>query len=152
MTLTASWWMCADRFTDGARDGWHLHQETRDAARSCTAWKNLSGFNDDWKLSTAWVQSLGGKAEYDEVKGKFVEIYWGKNGKGKVAREKWLLPRASLRRLAKPRRTRDFYRARVGPRLITRWTAARSREFFRQIVTAEDVSRQSPIPKGCSKS
>ena len=24
-------------------------------------WKNLSGYNDDWKLSTAWVQSLGRK-------------------------------------------------------------------------------------------
>ena len=30
-------------------------------------WKNRSGFNDDWKLSTAWVQSLGGKNEYDET-------------------------------------------------------------------------------------
>ena len=78
-------------------------------------WKNLSGYNDDWKLSTAWVQSLGGKFEYEEVKRKFIEIYWGKNGKrGNVKREKWLLPRAGLRRLGEARGTGTFYRAGVG--------------------------------------
>ena len=64
-------------------------------------WKNRSGFNDDWKFSTAWVQSLGGKNEYDEVKSKFVELYWGREGSGNVSREKWLLSSAQLRRLAK---------------------------------------------------
>ena len=64
-------------------------------------WKNRPGFNDDWKLSTAWVKALGRDIEYEEVKRKFVELYWGKNGKGNVAQEKWLLPPANLRRLSK---------------------------------------------------
>ncbi len=48
-------------------------------------WKSQSGFNDDWKLSTAWVHSLGGKAPYEEVKSKFVQLYWGQQRDGKRA-------------------------------------------------------------------
>lgn len=38
-------------------------------------WKNRPGFNDDWKLAHRWVQALGGKFTYGEVKLKFQEIY-----------------------------------------------------------------------------
>ena len=62
------------------------------------SWKSRPGFNDDWKLSTAWVQSLGGTQTYDEVKNKFVELYWGKNGRpGNVAGEKSLSSTSSNR-------------------------------------------------------
>src|ERR1700677_652121 len=85
--------------------------------RELHRWKNRPGFNDDWKLSTAWVNALGKKIEYDEVKGKFVEIYWGKNGKGNGTREKWLLPAANLRRsISSP--------AGSDGSLITLWIAA----------------------------
>jgi HAD superfamily phosphatase len=111
-------------------------------------WKNLSGYNDDWKLSTAWVQSLGGKFEYEEVKRKFVEIYWGKNGKrGTVAREKWLLPRASLRRLSK-RAELAIFTGRVWQELDYTLDRCKTREFFQQIVTAEDVKQLKPSPEG----
>ena len=110
-------------------------------------WKNQSGFNDDWKLSTAWVQSLGGKFEYDEVKRKFVELYWGEDGKGNVAREKWLLPRTSLRRLAGQAEL-ALFTGRV--RLETDYTLdrCRVREFFSRIVTVEDVRKPKPDPEG----
>ncbi len=114
-------------------------------------WKNRSGFNDDWKLSTAWVKSLGGKNGYDEVKKKFVELYWGEGGKGgNVTREKWLLPRASLRRLAK-RAELALFTGRV--RMETDYTLERCRvgEFFRQIVTVEDVAKPKPDPEGLLK-
>jgi HAD superfamily hydrolase (TIGR01548 family) len=110
-------------------------------------WKNQSGFNDDWKLSTAWVQSLGGKFEYDEVKRKFVELYWGKNGKGNVAREKWLLPRVRLRRLAS-RAELALFTGRVRQEADYTLDRCRVREFFRQIVTVEDVQRPKPDPEG----
>jgi len=114
------------------------------------AWKNKSGFNDDWNLSTAWVRSLGGKSEYDEVKRKFVELYWGRNGKGNVAREKWLLSRTSLRRLAS-RAELALFTGRV--RLEADYTLdrCRVREFFRQIVTVEDVQKPKPDPEGLLK-
>jgi len=110
-------------------------------------WKNQSGFNDDWKLSTAWVHALGGTAEYDEVKKKFEELYWGRDGKGNVASERWLLPRASLRRLA-GRADLALFTGRV--RKETDYTLDRCgvREFFRHVVTAEDVVRPKPDPEG----
>jgi HAD superfamily phosphatase len=113
-------------------------------------WKNRSGFNDDWKLSTAWVQSLGGKFEYDEVKRKFVELYWGKNGKGNVSREKWLLPRATLRRLAS-RAELALFTGRVRAEADYTLDRCRVREFFHSIVTVEDVRRPKPDAEGLLK-
>ena len=113
-------------------------------------WKSKSGFNDDWKLSTAWVQSLGGKQSYDEVKAKFVELYWGANGKGNVAYEKWLLPRASLRRLSK-RAELALFTGRVRAETDYTLDRCRVREYFRQVVTVEDVARPKPDPEGLLK-
>jgi HAD superfamily hydrolase (TIGR01548 family) len=113
-------------------------------------WKNRSGFNDDWKLSHAWVRMLGGNFEYEEVKRKFVEIYWGKNGSGNASREKWLLPRATLRRLAKAAELAIFT-GRIRRELdytLDRWKV---REYFRQIMTVEDVTRPKPDPEGLLK-
>ena len=114
-------------------------------------WKNRSGFNDDWKLSTAWVQSLGGAQQYDEVKKKFVELYWGANGqRGNVDYEKWLLPRTVLRRLARHAEL-ALFTGRV--RMETDYTLDRLglREFFTRIVTAEDVDKPKPDPEGLLK-
>jgi HAD superfamily phosphatase len=113
-------------------------------------WKSQSGFNDDWKLSTAWVQSLGGKFEYSEVKKKFLEFYWGSGGDGYVSREKWLLPRSSLRRLAAEAELAIFT-GRV--RMEADYTLDRRkvREFFRTIVTVEDVKRPKPDSEGLLK-
>jgi HAD superfamily phosphatase len=115
-------------------------------------WKNRSGFNDDWKLSTAWVHSLGGSAEYEEVKRKFVELYWGHNGdgRGNVAREKWLLPRASLRRLVRWAEL-ALFTGRVRKELDFTLDRGRVREFFTHIVTAEDVVHPKPHPEGLLK-
>ncbi len=112
-------------------------------------WKNRSGFNDDWKLSTAWVQSLGGTALYDDVKRKFEEFYWGPNGNGSgnVAKEKWLLPRASMRRLAR-RAELALFTGRVRRELDYTLDRCRVREFFGHIVTAEDVQHPKPHPEG----
>jgi len=113
-------------------------------------WKNQPGFNDDWKLSTAWVQKLGGKFEYAEVKRRFLELYWGKNGDGNVAREKWLLPRAGLQRLAK-RAELAIFTGRVRAELDYTLDHSGVHEFFRQIVTVEDVSKPKPDPEGLLK-
>lgn len=112
-------------------------------------WKNQSGFNDDWKLSTAWVHSLGGSAEYEEVKRKFVELYWGDNGTGtgNVTREKWLLPRPNLRRLA-GRAELALFTGRVRKELDYTLDHCRVREYFAHIVTAEDVEHPKPHPEG----
>ncbi len=116
--------------------------------RELQKWKNQSGYNDDWKLSTAWVRSLGGKQEYDEVKRKFIELYWGANGDGgNVEREKWLLPRPQLRRLA-ARAELAIFTGRVRKELDFTLERCCVREFFGRIVTAEDVGKPKPDPEG----
>lgn len=110
-------------------------------------WKNRPGFNDDWKLSHIWVRSLGGDFKYEEVKRRFQEIYWGKNGSGNVAHEKWLLSKSSLRRLAESAELAIFT-GRTRRELdytLDRWKV---RGFFKQIVTVEDVQRGKPDPEG----
>jgi HAD superfamily hydrolase (TIGR01548 family) len=113
-------------------------------------WKNKSGYNDDWKLSTAWVHALGGEAEYDEVKKKFVELYWGKGGEGNVKNEKWLLPSASLRRLAR-RSELALFTGRTKDELEYTLARCACRELFQQIVTVEDVRLPKPDPEGLLK-
>jgi HAD superfamily phosphatase len=113
-------------------------------------WKNRPGYNDDWKLSTAWVQSLGGKQQFDEVKTKFLEFYWGKNGDGNAAREKWLLGRPALRRLGKKAELAIFT-GRVWQELDYTLDRYKTRDFFRQIMTVEEVSKPKPDPEGLIK-
>jgi HAD superfamily hydrolase (TIGR01548 family) len=114
-------------------------------------WKNSPGFNDDWKLSHAWVSQLGVKLDYEEVKRRFVEIYWGSNGKnGNVRHEKWLLSRTTLKRLAKIAPLAVFT-GRVYQELdytLDRWKV---RDCFEEIVTVEDVSKSKPDPEGLLK-
>ena len=114
-------------------------------------WKNRPGFNDDWKLSHAWVNQLGKDLSYEEVKRRFVEIYWGKNGSdGNVRREKWVLPRASLRRITKLAPL-ALFTGRVHKELdytLDRWKV---RDYFEQIVTVEEVSKPKPDPEGLVK-
>ncbi len=122
----------------------------RVTSRQLHQWKNRPGFNDDWKLSTAWVNDLGFDVPYDTVKAKFVELYWGKNGKGYANGEKWLFPKPVLRRLRKVaelaiftgrvHREMDFTLDRVGVRNL-----------FDLIVTADDVKHGKPAPDGLLK-
>src|SRR5580704_2862250 len=96
----------------------------RVSRRELHRWKNRPGFNDDWKLSTAWV-----------------------NAKGNAAREKWLLPAANLRRLAKLAEL-SVFTGRVRRELdytLDRWKV---RDFFQKIVSVENVKRPKPAPDG----
>jgi len=115
--------------------------------RELHRWKNQPGYNDDWKLSTAWVQSLGKNYSYDEVKRKYVELYWGNNSDGNVRREKWLLPLANLRRLTKVAELAIFT-GRVRQELNYTLDRSKVRELFSHIVTAEDVAQGKPHPEG----
>lgn len=110
-------------------------------------WKNRPGFNDDWKLSHAWVRSLGGKFEYEEVKRKFVELYWGKNSRGNVSREKWLLPHATLQRLSRIAKLAIFT-GRIRRELDYTLDLWKVRKYFQQIVTVENVTQPKPHPEG----
>ena len=111
------------------------------------AWKNRPGFNDDWKLSHAWVNALGTRAKFEDVKRKFIELYWGENGSGNVRKEKWLLPSANLRRLSKTAELAIFT-GRVKWELDHTFDRLKIRQFFTKIVTVESVREPKPSPEG----
>lgn len=110
-------------------------------------WKSRSGYNDDWVLSTAWVKSLGGNAEYPEVKQKFIEYYWGTNGPGNVSREKWLLPKPVMTKLSKKAEL-ALFTGRTRKELDYTLDLLKLRKFFKTIVTVEDVTKPKPDPEG----
>jgi phosphoglycolate phosphatase-like HAD superfamily hydrolase len=64
-----------------------------------------------------------------------------------VSREKWLLPRSSLRRLAAVSELAIFT-GRVRAEADYTFDRRKVREFFRTIVTVEDVERPKPDPEG----
>ena len=110
-------------------------------------WKNRSGFNDDWITSHAWIRELGGRQSFEVVKQKFQEIYWGENFDGNVSRERWLLPPAVLRRLAK-RAEVSVFTGRTYQELNHTLDKFKVRDLFHRIATVEDVKKGKPDPEG----
>lgn len=110
-------------------------------------WKNKPGFNDDWKLSHVWVNKLGVKKSFEEVKKKFEDIYWGVEAPGNVKREKWLLSKPALQRL-RVRAELALFTGRTRRELNHTLDGLKMRGFFRRIVTAEDVKKGKPDPEG----
>ena len=111
------------------------------------AWKNRGGFNDDWKLSHAWIQSLGFRNSYDGIKKKFQEIYWGDGNSGNVRHERWLLPKSTLKRLGKNSELAIFT-GRIRHELHHTLDRNNLRPYFKKIVTVENVKLPKPDPEG----
>ncbi len=113
-------------------------------------WKNQSGYNDDWKLTTDWICALGVTVEYAEVKRQFQKFYWGANGRGNVALEKWLVTPAILRRLAR-RAELAVFTGRTRRELRHTFECADAARHFQTIITLDDVARSKPAPEGLEK-
>lgn len=111
-------------------------------------WKNRGGYNDDWHLSTEWIASLGGKAEYAAVKRQFMKFYWGdKRRLGNVRRERWLVPHARLERWTKSAEL-ALFTGRTRTELDYTLNRLKMRRHFTKIVTMDDVRRLKPDPEG----
>jgi HAD superfamily hydrolase (TIGR01548 family) len=118
--------------------------------RELHAWKSRPGFNDDWKLSHAWVNSLGTNASFEQVRAKFLDLYWGKNRNGNVRFEEWLLPKPVLRRLS--RRTQlAVFTGRVLDELDYTFDRFGVRPYFDPVITVEKVTQAKPAPEGLHK-
>lgn len=111
-------------------------------------WKRRSGYNDDWRLSTDWVNSLGGKVEYAQVKRVFQKIYWGTNGaRGNVWRERWLVPPGRLARWAQ-RAELALFTGRTRRELRHTLEHFGVAKLFPRVVTMDDVEHLKPHPEG----
>ncbi len=119
----------------------------RASYREIHEWKNRPGYNDDWRLTTDWIRSLGRRVTYEEVKRKFQQFYWGNNGDGNVRRERWLVTPARIARWAKKYEL-ALFTGRTRQELRYTLERSRSRDHFRRIVTMDDVARPKPAPDG----
>ena len=111
-------------------------------------WKNQSGYNDDWRLTTDWIASLGKPVPYAKVKARFQKFYWGaKNRLGNVSREKWLVTDSRLERWS---RRADLALFTGRTRRELRYTLDRSpaNSLFRRAITLDDVKKGKPDPEG----
>jgi HAD superfamily phosphatase len=111
-------------------------------------WKNRSGYNDDWRLTTDWIASLGREVPYDKVKARFQKFYWGTKGQpGNVSREKWLVTHSRLERWSR-RADLALFTGRTRRELRHTLEGSPADGFFRRAVTMEDVSKGKPDPEG----
>ena len=111
-------------------------------------WKSRSGYNDDWRLSTDWINSLGKSVEYAQVKRAFQKIYWGTNGtRGNVWRERWLVPPRLLERWSR-RAELALFTGRTRRELCHTLGQFGVRKLFPRVVTMDDVEHLKPNPEG----
>ena len=114
-------------------------------------WKAKPGYNDDWRMTAAWVTSLDRPTTYEQARDAFNRFYWGENGRpGNVRNEKMLVAPRLIERWAQ-RFELDIFTGRTRREFhftFDRWPATR---YFRQIVTMDDVARMKPHPDGLLK-
>ena len=111
-------------------------------------WKNRSGYNDDWRLTTDWIASLGPEVPYATVKSRFQKFYWGGKGRpGNVSKERWLITQARLERWAR-RASLALFTGRTRRELRHTLAGTQARRIFRRNVTMDDVKKGKPDPEG----
>jgi len=111
-------------------------------------WKNRSGYNDDWRLSTDWIASLGKAVPYEEVKAQFQQFYWGTKARpGNVAKEKWLVTHKRLERWAR-RAKLALFTGRTRRELNYTLNGTGANKIFSRAVTMDDVKKGKPDPEG----
>ena len=118
--------------------------------REFHAWKNRPGFNDDWILCSTWVRELGFDVTFHRIKRKFQQLYWGKNGRGLVLGERWLLAPAALRRLGR-RSEIAIFTGRCDREMDYTLDRIKVRKLFSEIMTVERTKRPKPAPDGLLK-
>ena len=111
-------------------------------------WKNRSGYNDDWRLTTDWISSLGEAVPYALVKKRFQRFYWGtKSEPGNVSREKWLVTHPRLERWSSNAEL-ALFTGRTRRELRHTLAGSPANKIFRRTVTMDDVTKGKPDPEG----
>ena len=111
-------------------------------------WKNHTGYNDDWRLTTDWIASLRDAVPYAEVKSRFQKFYWGtKERPGNVSRERWLVTHTRLERWSR-RADLALFTGRTRRELHHTLDGREAHHLFRRVVTMDDVVKGKPDPEG----
>jgi HAD superfamily phosphatase len=126
----------------------HFFTKRRVTFAEIHQWKNKTGYNDDWRLSTDWIASLGHDVPYEKVKARFMKFYWGtKDQPGNVAREKWLIRHSRLEKWSK-RAELALFTGRTRRELRHTLKGSPAEGIFRRAVTMDDVTKGKPDPEG----
>ncbi len=126
----------------------HFFTQRRVTYAEIHAWKNRSGYNDDWRLTTDWIASLGEAVPYEVVKARFQKFYWGTKGiPGNVSRERWLITHARLARWSR-RAELALFTGRTRKELGHTLEGTHAQRIFRRAVTMDDVKKGKPDPEG----
>jgi len=111
-------------------------------------WKNRTGYNDDWRLTTDWIASIGTAVPYEEVKARFQKFYWGTKAiPGNVAKERWLITHKQLQRWSR-RAELALFTGRTRRELRYTLEASQGHDVFRRVITMDDVKKGKPDPEG----
>jgi HAD superfamily phosphatase len=112
--------------------------------------KARSGYNDDWKLTQAWIRELGKRPHAHDVIAHFQRLYRGENFQGYIRSERWLADRRRLARLAGKADLAVFTgRMRAEAAFTLEYFGVKDR--FARMVTLDDVRRPKPHPEGLLK-
>ena len=126
----------------------HFFTKKRVTYAEIHQWKNRSGYNDDWRLTTDWIASLGPAVPYEKVKARFSKFYWGtKSNPGNVTRERWLITHKQLDRWSR-RAELALFTGRTRRELRHTLEDTHAKNIFRRSITMDDVKEGKPDPEG----
>ena len=112
-------------------------------------WKRQSGYNDDWRLTTDWVNELGEESGIRQGEAPISEILLGREWQARQCVARTLAGAAAAPgALGQARGTGPFHgpnAARVASHTLDRFGVA---DLFRRVVTMDDVERLKPDPEG----
>lgn len=109
--------------------------------------KNQGGWNDDWKLSHHLVTRHDPIAEYETVKARFEQLFWGDGSGGLIDRERWVAQVGKLEALAEKFRFAVFTgRPKPDAQLTLKRFAGPL--IFDPIVGMYEVEKHKPEPDG----
>ncbi|GAC1622825.1 MAG: HAD hydrolase-like protein [Candidatus Acidiferrum sp.] len=115
------------------------------------AWKSKPENNDDWRMVSNWVTSLGFDVSYEQARKAFQKYYWGENGKpGNVVKEKLLVTPKQFAQWAS-RFELNLFTGRTRQEFSYTFERMPAANLFRTIVTMDDVKRKKPFPEGLFK-
>ena len=109
--------------------------------------KNQGGWNDDWKLSHHIVGLHDAAIDYETVKAKFENLFWGDGSNGLMLREQWVAQPGVLEKLGERYRFAVFTgRPKPDAELTLKRFAGPL--VFKPIVGMYEVQKHKPDPEG----
>jgi len=114
------------------------------------SYKEKTGFNNDWDLTEAIIESRGKSTPKQEIIDRFQKYYLGGNFDGLIANEKWMLNMELLEKLSQ-----GYVIGIVTgrPRVEAQYAlnANTASKYFSVLIAMEDVKKDKPDPEGILK-